>query len=140
MRSLRHLQRLSKNLTKPIFKPTSPAPVGQKRRLKMRKIINGTRYDTEKAELLGTGTSGGSQSDFRYFHEELYKTPRSGKFFISGEGHGMTRWAESLDGGNFRGWGEGILPVSKAEALEWAEQYMDADEIEEHFPDLIQDA
>ena len=52
----------------------------------------------------------------------------------------MTRWAESLDGGNFRGWGEGILPVSKAEALEWAEQYMDADEIEEHFPDLIQDA
>ena len=94
----------------------------------MKKIINGTRYDTTKADLIGS-TSGGSQSDFRYFHEKLYRTPRSGKFFIHGKGHGMTRWARILDGGNSRGWGEGILPISNTEALEWAEQYMDADEL-----------
>jgi hypothetical protein len=106
----------------------------------MKKIINGTRYDTEKAQKIGEGTSGGGQSDFRYFMEELYITPISKKYFIWGEGHGMTRWAKSMDGGSSRGWGEGIIPVTKEEALEWAEQYMDSDDIEKYFNDMIEDA
>jgi hypothetical protein len=30
--------------------------------------------------------------------------------------------------------------MTKEEALAWAEQYLDADEIEQHFGDAIQDA
>jgi hypothetical protein len=38
------------------------------------------------------------------------------------------------------GWGEKIIPISKEEALKWAEQYLDAEDIEKHFSDDIQDA
>lgn len=106
----------------------------------MTKIINGKRYDTENATQLGTGGSGGSQSDFRYFEESLYITPRSKNYFLAGEGHGMSHWGESRDGGNSRGWGEGIKPLSKKDALDWAEKYLDAAEIEDFFGEMIKDA
>lgn len=94
----------------------------------VKKTIQGTRYNTDKATYLGTGTNLW-KGDFGYFKETLYKTPISGRFFLHGEGHWTTRWAKP-----------GILPITEAKALEWAEQYMDADDIEKFFGDMTKDA
>jgi hypothetical protein len=105
----------------------------------MKKIINGLRYDTDKAILVGEYyTSGRGKSDFSYWEASLYKTPRSGKFFLAGEGHAMTRFASH--NGNTSSWGSGLIPMSKEEALEWAEQYLALEDIETHFSDSIEDA
>ncbi len=106
----------------------------------MRKIIDGKRYDTETAEYLGCDeTAGIGQNDFHYYCEELYRTPR-GNYFLYGKGHGLTRWAtHNADG--MRGWGSGIEPMSKEEALSWAQQSdMSTKEIEAEFADCIEDA
>ena len=105
----------------------------------MKKIINGLRYDTENATLIGSySTPGIGTGDFSYWEASLYKTPRSGRYFLAGEGHGMTMFGSTF--GECRGWGSKLIPMSEREALEWAEQYLDHDEIEEHFGALIKDA
>ena len=52
----------------------------------------------------------------------------------------ITRWARSADCGNTRTGSEAIFQMTNAEALEWAEQYLTTEEIEEHFGDAIEDA
>jgi hypothetical protein len=111
----------------------------KKKGTKMKKIINGLRYDTAKAIEVGSyHTTGRGTNDFSYWKATLYKTPRSGRFFLAGEGHAMTQFGEQI--GDSRGWGEKIIPMTDAEALAWAEQYLDAAEIEEHFGAEIEDA
>lgn len=105
----------------------------------MKKIIDGFRYDTDKSVLIGEyDTPGIGQSDFRYWSAGLYKSPRSGRFFLAGEGHAMTRFASHVGGSS--GWGERLIPLTPEEALEWAEQFLDAEVIENHFGDMIADA
>jgi hypothetical protein len=106
---------------------------------KMKAIVNGKRYDTEKAVLIGRDCYGGSRSDFQWWEAGLYKTPRSGAYFLAGRGGAMTRWARRVDGGGHAG-GEGIFPMSAAEALEWAERYLSVEEVEQHFGGVIEDA
>ena len=105
----------------------------------MKAIINGKRYDTEKATLIGTASSGESSSDFRYWHEKLYVTPRSKVYFVSGEGGAMSRWARRVDGNSYAG-GWGIMPLTKEDAMAWAEQHLSPDAIERHFGDMLEDA
>lgn len=105
----------------------------------MKAIINGLRYDTEKAILIGRA-SRGYGNDFSRWSAGLYKTPRSGRFFLAGSGGPMSRWARSTGNGNERSGSEGIFAMERNEALEWAEQYLDADEIEAGFGDDITDA
>jgi hypothetical protein len=50
----------------------------------------------------------------------------------------MTRFARSA--GNMTSGGDGLFPMSKEEALEWAEQYLSAEEIERAFEADIEDA
>jgi hypothetical protein len=105
----------------------------------MKKIINGLRYDTDKAIEIGSyDTPGLGMSDFRYWEATLYKTPRSGRFFLAGKGHAMTRFASHT--GNSSSWGEKLIPMEREGALAWAEQYLDADVIKEHFGEEIEDA
>lgn len=107
----------------------------------MKKIIDGLRYDTDKAVAVGGHDHGNypGSGDFSHWSATLYKTPRSGRFFLHGEGGGMTRFATHSPYGGSCG-GEKIIPMSREEALAWAEQYLDADEIEEHFGDQVEDA
>jgi hypothetical protein len=105
----------------------------------MKKIINGTRYDTEKAVKVGNASSSCGRSDFRWWDETLYQTPRSKAFFLAGEGGPMTQWAEPC-GNNARCEGSGIKPLTDNQALEWAEQNLDSETIEQFFADMIQDA
>lgn len=105
----------------------------------MRKVINGLRYDTEKATKIGTAEYHGSCTDFQYWEATLYRTPRSNRFFLAGHGGPMSRFSQSI-GQNQWGGGEDLIPMSHGEALEWAEQHLDADEIEKHFGDILEDA
>jgi len=104
----------------------------------MKKIINGFRYDTQKAVEVGNYHSGHTPSDFQGWTATLYKTPRSGRFFLHGHGGPMTRFADHH--GNSVTDGERIVLMSKEEALEWAEQYLGVEDIERHFLDSIEEA
>ena len=105
----------------------------------MKKILNGIRFDTEKAVLIGeSGSSGLSRSDFRFWEAGLYVTPRSGRYFLAGEGGAMTRFAQRV--GDMTGGGSDILPMTKDEALSWAEANLTTEEVEQHFADMLEDA
>lgn len=104
----------------------------------MKQIINGKRYDTEKADEIGNYYNGLGNRDFRNINESLYLTLRSKRFFLAGEGGAMTKYSESY--GNMSGAGSGIIPLSNEEALSWAEEHLDSEEYEEFFTEMIEDA
>ena len=105
----------------------------------MKSIINGKRYDTDKAVEIGNSGSGGSHDDFKWWFATLYKTPRAGRFFLAGEGGPMTLFKRSHPDGGW-GYGGGIIPMTNDDALAWAEQELGAETVEEHFADQIEDA
>jgi hypothetical protein len=106
----------------------------------MKTIINGTRYDTDKATKIGYAY-GGSEfvTDFSYWTATLYVTPRSKRYFLAGQGGPMTRFRRTVAPSQWTG-GEALIPLDEAEALEWAEKYLPSDEVEEFFGHLIEDA
>jgi hypothetical protein len=107
----------------------------------MKAIINGLRYDTDKAVCIGEADHGSYPQDgnFSSWTAGLYRTPRSGRYFLAGKGGGMTQFAEHIPGGGRCG-GEGIRPMDAEDALEWAEQYLTAEEIEKAFGEKLEDA
>lgn len=108
----------------------------------MKRIIEGKRYDTEKAIEIGgfnnQGVGAATRSDFNWWEATLYKTPRSGRYFLAGQGGPMTRFGKPT--GDGKTFGERIIPLSEQEALEWASQYLYPETVEKHFSDLIEDA
>jgi len=109
----------------------------------MKKIINGLRYNTENAVLIGEADNVGngvdSATDFSYWSAGLYKTPRSARFFLAGEGGPMSRFSHTVSQNSWSG-GSDLIPMTKEEAMEWAEAHLNYDEVEKHFSDLIEDA
>lgn len=98
----------------------------------MKQVIDGKRYDTETATLIAEASSSERYSDFRYWHEELYRT-RKGAWFVAGKGGAMSRWSTPIES-NGRGPGSGIEVLSEGEALQWCERHqIDADIISAHF-------
>lgn len=104
----------------------------------MKEIIDGLRYDTKKAELIGTASSRCGVTDFRHFEAGLYVT-KNRRFFLAGEGGPMSMWRDQIDHNSWSG-GSGIIPLDKHDALEWAEDHLDQEDFEKHFADLIEDA
>ncbi len=102
----------------------------------MKKIINGKRYDTETAKLIGSdGYS--NPSDFNYWSEDLYQK-KTGEFFLYGEGGARTQYAQAIDLNSWCG-GERIMPLSYDEAREWAKKHLDADTYKEVFGPVAED-
>lgn len=97
----------------------------------MKRIIRGETYDTETAPLLCGLTCNDDFESFNWHDTGLYQT-RGGAFFLAGEGNAKSMWAERL-GGNCRGPGRGIRPVSADEALEILERENEVEEIERLF-------
>jgi hypothetical protein len=91
----------------------------------MKKIINGRLYDTETAKELG-GDRYSNRRNFHHWAETLYKK-RTGEFFIYGEGGPLSKYAEAVGLNEWSG-GERIMPLSYAEAQEWAENHLSGDE------------
>jgi hypothetical protein len=106
----------------------------------MKAIIRGKRYDTEKATLIGKSGSNGhiSITDFSWWEAGLYRTPRSGTYFLAGEGGPMTMFAHSV--GNGRTGGSRIIEMDVADALDWAERHLTTAEVEAAFSDQVEDA
>ncbi len=105
----------------------------------MKAIINGLRYDTSKAVLIGEASYPGSRTDFGWWEAGLYRTPRSGRYFLAGYGGPMTRWAKSTGQNSWAG-GSGIKPLDDADAVEWAEAWLTTEEVEAGFVELVEDA
>ena len=96
----------------------------------MKRIINGRRYDTETAKLLGQASYSNS-TDFAYWSEELY-VKRTGEYFLYGEGGPMSKYSQQVGQNEWTG-GQEIIPLSLKEAKKWTEKYLDADEYEKIF-------
>ena len=103
----------------------------------MRRIKNGRIYDTDTATLICCTGNGLSGSDFGFEDSGLYVTRRGG-YFVSGRGGAMSRFAFS-NGDGYVGSSD-IIVLSAPEALAEAERHADADIIEEHFPDMLEEA
>ena len=97
----------------------------------MKKYLNGIRYDTDTARLVGEFHSSAPRSDFNYYEEALF-LKKSGTYFLYGEGGPASRYASNA-GQDTWGWGEKILPLSFASAKEWAEKNLSADAFEAAF-------
>ena len=95
----------------------------------MRRIIEGKAYDTSTATLLGSATSPRYyRTDFGWWSEELYRTPR-GRYFLAGVGNAASSWSEPAPGGG-SGPGSGIRAMTETAAQEWAERYLTTAEYE----------
>ena len=102
----------------------------------MKKIINGKRYNTDTATLIGS-TGHGYPGDLEYWTEELYRK-KTGEFFLYGEGGPMSKYSRRIGENEWSG-GEEIRPLSLKEAQEWAEEYLDGDEYEKVFGAIEED-
>ena len=95
----------------------------------MRKVINGRTYNTETSKEIGTDVR--NRSNFNYCHETLYRNTK-GAYFIHGDGGPSSRYARRVDQNSWAG-GEAIVPLTSAEAQEWAEKHLTAEELEAEF-------
>ena len=103
----------------------------------MKKVINGKVYDTATAQRLAEYAPNPYRSDFHYFCETLYRK-KTGEYFIHGEGNAASKYALSC-GQNESCAGEKIIPLTYAEAQEWAEEHLDGDEYVEIFGEPEED-
>lgn len=97
----------------------------------MNKIINGKRYNTKTAKLIGEYANTYDYSDFNYVCEELYRK-KTGEFFLYGEGGPMSSYAVYSGGNNWSS-GAKIMPLSIDEAKKWVEENLDGDVYESLF-------
>lgn len=106
----------------------------------MKKIVNGKIYDTEKSTLIGeSSATDAHRGDFRYWEASLYQTPRSKSFFLAGEGGPMTRFAQSCGQNSWEG-GSDLIPMTREQALEWAEANLKPAIVEHYFADVLEEA
>ena len=102
----------------------------------MKQIVGGRRYDTGAATLIGSHERG-HPGDLQYIYEALHVT-RRGNFFLHGKGGAASPYGESC--GN-ESWGSSrIIPMSREEALNWAQVHLAPGEFQDVFEDLIEDA
>jgi len=100
----------------------------------MKKIINGKKYDTDTATACGEYNNGLGVGDFNSLSETLYRK-KTGEFFLHGDGGAMTRYGKH-DGDGMQCGGADIVPISEAEAREWGENHLEADEYEALFGEV----
>lgn len=104
----------------------------------MIKIIDGKRYNTETAEKIASAGNDLSYNDFNYWDERLYCT-KKGNWFLHGEGGAMSRYSKPC-GNNGSCGGSEIRPISPGKAAKWLEEHDHVAELEEHFPEYIEEA
>ena len=104
----------------------------------MKKIINGRMYDTDTAKNRGSWWNGIGRNDFNHCSETLY-SKRTGEFFLQGEGGPMSKYSDSTGDNSWSG-GEAIIPLSVDAARAWAEDKLTADEYQDIFGEVSEDA
>ena len=104
----------------------------------MQRVIDGKRYDTEKATCVAEWENEYTRSDFKFCKKALYRTP-NGRWFVAGEGGAQSEFAESAGNNSWSG-GSGLYPVSSDDAKELLEIWNEVSALEEYFADQIEDA
>ena len=97
----------------------------------MKRIINGSTYDSESAVLVCKIWEG-NRGDFSHLDCALYQTPRSKRFFLAGYGGPMTIFSERFSDGSI-GSAEKIIPLTEQDALAYARTYASDDAIGKFF-------
>ena len=103
----------------------------------MKRIIDGRKYDTETAYMVGQWENMYDVSNFHYFSESLYKK-RTGEYFLYGEGGAMSKYAETIGQNEWQG-GEAIMPLTYDNARKWAEEHLGVDVYESEFGEVSED-
>lgn len=91
----------------------------------MKKVIDGSLYDTETAKSLGQKWFDCTDR-LSWMSETLYRT-KSGKYFVYGEGGCNSRYAVRTECDRWAS-GAKIIPMSLDEAQKWAEEHLTGDE------------
>lgn len=103
----------------------------------MKKIINGLKYDTSTAKYIGE-TGYGQPGDFSRWTESLYRKPKTGEYFLYGEGGPMSRYSKETGQNEWSG-GARIIPLDYEAARKWAEEALDGDDYEHEFGAVDED-
>ena len=112
----------------------------------MKAIINGMRFDTAKADFIAEtdnlGSGCDSTRDFSYWTAALYKTPRSGRYFLAGEGGPRSMFSRSTGQNSWSGGEKVIVFEDERAAFRWAQEELahKPDVIEATFGHLIEEA
>lgn len=102
----------------------------------MKKIINNKVYDTDTAKKMGEWCKNWEDRLYRVT-EELYRK-RTGEFFLYGYGGPGSKYGVSSGNGNWSS-SEQIIPMTYGAAQEWAEKYLDGEEYEAIFGEVVED-
>ena len=94
-------------------------------------------YDTDTADLVSEWDNSLPLSDFKHCKELLYRTIR-GRFFLVGEGGGLTQYARNT--GNGYTTGRQLSAMTDGQAVQWLEDHNDVAAMEEYFGAEIEDA
>lgn len=91
----------------------------------MRKTLQGRLFDTDRSELIGgcLFDPPSSTASSSWWSAALYRSPKSRRYFLAGEGGFMSRWRN----------GRTIIELTDEEAREWAEEHLDEEVVKEHF-------
>jgi hypothetical protein len=103
----------------------------------MKRIIDGKKYDTETAYMVGQWENMCDVSNFHYYSESLYRK-RTGEYFLYGEGGAMSKYAETIGQNEWQG-GEKIIPLTYDNARKWAEEHLGVDVYESEFGEVSED-
>ena len=104
----------------------------------MKRVIDGKRYDTDKAQCVAEYANTYDRGDFHWYEEGLYQTA-AGSWFLACQGNAASPYARAV-AQNERGPGEELRVLSEAEARAWLEQHNKTGELEDYFGDSIADA
>ena len=103
----------------------------------MKQIIDGKKYNTDTATRICDTSNDCSRSDFNFENSDLFVTPR-GSYFIAGSGGARSRFSQRVSDGYCGG--DGIIPISREDALAECERHGSTDDIEKFFGDMVEDA
>lgn len=101
----------------------------------MIKVINGKRYNTDTADVIGCDFNDYAVNDFHFYRETLYRT-KKGAFFLHKDGGAMSPIALTNANGGRRG-NELIEALTGEEAVEWSQR---TGEGLDYFESKIEDA
>ena len=103
----------------------------------MKKVIDGKLYNTRTAKYICDTGNTIRESDFEWERSALYIT-KKGRFFISGEGGALSRFATKS--GNHRTTGSGLFPLTQGEALQLCRKHGEPEDLQEFFKDAVVNA
>jgi hypothetical protein len=84
----------------------------------MKQVVGGIRYDTEKA--IAVARVSGDSGTPHWFSGTIYITPKSRRWFVSGDGGPFSLFGQDVGGGTCAS-GSGIVPLSPERVREFLE-------------------